>query len=286
MGYDADIDGEAYQTVSGQNSNNSVRFSDDFMGKVRFSTGICDRLHPAHRPAGSSVDREVSVRHLWDIFNESAWRLADPAPPVRRSPSMPGTPAPPVGTAGGSATGSTRPIPAAVHAFLDDTSCNLASMNVMRFFDPVRALFDIESYVHLISIAQLALEASIRGGQFPTPAIARKTWAFRATGLGLANLASLFMSAGLPYDSEEARAVGAALAGILTGQSYAVSARMAKQTAPFVHYEKNKEAMLRVIRNHSRAAGAARMSRRNCLYPAVVNPTSWTSRVSAPFPRP
>ena len=145
--------------------------------------------------------------------------------------------------------------PCGEYAFLDDTSCNLASLNLMRFYDPKGHVFDIDSYVHMISMAQLALEASIHWGQFPTPAIARKTWAFRATGLGLTNLASLFMSAGLPYDSDQARAIGAALAGILTGQSYAVSAMMAGRMSPSLHFDKNRQSMMRVIRNHSRAAG-------------------------------
>ncbi len=257
MGYDADMDGEAYQTVSGQNSNNSVRFSDDFMRKV----ANLDRNPAASiRLTGrrdSSVDRELPVSHLWEIFNQSAWRCADPAPQFDDTFNAWHTcPAGEDGELGAKHNRINSTNPCGEYAFLDDTSCNLASMNVMRFFDPAKAEFDIEGYIHLISIAQLALEASIHGGQFPTPAIARKTWAFRATGLGLANLASLFMSAGLPYDSEGARALGAALAGILTGQSYAVSATMASQTTPFIHYEKNKEAMLRVIRNHSRSAGA------------------------------
>ncbi|HNZ62843.1 MAG TPA: ribonucleoside-diphosphate reductase, partial [Bacillota bacterium] len=162
--------------------------------------------------------------------------------------------------------------PCGEYAFLDDTSCNLASINVLRFYNAEKGEFDIESYTHLLSIAQLVLEASIFGGQFPTEAIARKTWGFRATGLGLANLASVFMSAGIPYDSDEARAIGGALSGILTGQSYAVSALMAKQTAPFAHYEKNKPYMLRVIRNHSRAAGVRKDEPEEiCYHLPIVN---------------
>lgn len=257
MGYDADIDGEAYQTVSGQNSNNSVRFSDEFMRKVteldrnpNATTKLKGRRDP-------SVDRDVSVRHLWEIFNESAWRCADPAPQFDDTFNAWHTcPAGEDGdtTAKYNRINSTNPC--GEYAFLDDTSCNLASINVMRFYDYENHVFDIDSYIHLVTIAQMALEASNHWGQFPTPAIARKTWAFRATGLGLANLASLFMSAGIPYDSDKARAVAAALAGILTGQSYATSALMAKQMGPFVHFDKNREHMLRVIRNHSRAAGA------------------------------
>lgn len=256
MGYDADMDGEAYQTVSGQNSNNSVRFSDEFMRKVADldrHPGATSQLKGRRDP---SVDRQVPVRHLWDLFNQSAWRCADPAPQFDDTFNAWHTcPAGEDGELNAKHNRINSTNPCGEYAFLDDTSCNLASLNLMRFYDPKKHVFDIDSYVHMISMAQLVLEASIHWGQFPTPAIARKTWAFRATGLGLANLASLLMSAGLPYDSDQARAIGAALAGILTGQSYAVSAMMAGRMSPFLHYDKNRQAMMRVIRNHSRAAG-------------------------------
>lgn len=256
MGYDADMDGEAYQTVSGQNSNNSVRFSDEFMRKV---AELDRNPHATMRLKGRkdpSVDREVPVQHLWDLFNESAWQCADPAPQFDDTFNAWHTcPAGEDGEDGAKHNRINSTNPCGEYAFLDDTSCNLASINVMRFYDHAEHAFDVEGYVHMVSIAQLVLEASIHWGQFPTPTIARKTWGFRATGLGLANLASLFMSAGVAYDSDEARAIGASLSGVLTGQSYAISAMMAKQLAPFVHYEKNREHMLRVIRNHSRAAG-------------------------------
>lgn len=256
MGYDADMDGEAYQTVSGQNSNNSVRFSDEFMRKVADLDRNPGATIQLTGRRDHSVDRQVPVRHLWDLFNESAWRCADPAPQFDDTFNAWHTcPAGEDGEENAKHNRINSTNPCGEYAFLDDTSCNLASMNVMRFYDPENHVFDIDSYVHMISMAQLALEASIHWGQFPTPAIARKTWAFRATGLGLANLASLFMSAGLPYDSDQARAIGAALSGILTGQSYAVSAMMAAQISPFLHYDKNRQAMMRVIRNHSRAAG-------------------------------
>lgn len=273
MGYDADIDGVAYQTVSGQNSNNSVRFNDEFMRKV----ADLDRFpHAKIRLKGrrdASVDKEVPVSHLWEIFNQSAWRCADPAPQFDDTFNAWHTcPAGEDGVYGAKHNRINSTNPCGEYAFLDDTSCNLASINVLRFYNAEKGEFDIESYTHLLSIAQLVLEASIFGGQFPTEAIARKTWGFRATGLGLANLASVFMSAGIPYDSDEARAIGGALSGILTGQSYAVSALMAKQTAPFAHYEKNKPYMLRVIRNHSRAAGVRKDEPEEiCYHLPIVN---------------
>ncbi len=256
MGYDADIDGEAYQTVSGQNSNNSVRFSDDFMRKVEALDHFPEATTWLRGRRDNSVDREVSVRHLWNIFNQSAWRCADPAPQFDDTFNAWHTcPAGEDGDVGAKHNRINSTNPCGEYAFLDDTSCNLASINILRFYDAKEGTFDVDSYVHLINIAQLVLEASIIWGQFPTEAIARKTWAFRATGLGLANLASLIMSAGIPYDSEDARALSGALAGILTGQSYAVSAMMAKQNGPFPYFEINKSHMFRVIRNHSRAAG-------------------------------
>jgi ribonucleoside-diphosphate reductase alpha chain len=256
MGYDADIDGEAYQTVSGQNSNNSVRFNDEFMRKVADLERNPNAKIRLKGRRDSSVDRDVDVSHLWEIFNQSAWRCADPAPQFDDTFNAWHTcPAGEDGEVGAKHNRINSTNPCGEYAFLDDTSCNLASINVLRFYDSESDTFDIEGYRHLISIAQIMLEASIFGGQFPTEAIARKTWGFRATGLGLANLASVFMSAGIPYDSDEARALGGALSGILTGQSYAVSALMAQKVAPFEHYEKNKPYMLRVIRNHSRAAG-------------------------------
>ena len=145
--------------------------------------------------------------------------------------------------------------PCGEYAFLDDTSCNLASINLLRFFDEKTGRFDLEGYRHLIALCQLVLEASIHWGHFPTPDIARKTWLFRTTGLGLANLAALLMVLGLPYDSEDARGVAAALTGILTGRSYHVSALMAQAAGPFAKFDLNREHMMRVIRNHARVAG-------------------------------
>ncbi|NLA82223.1 MAG: ribonucleoside-diphosphate reductase, partial [Clostridiaceae bacterium] len=214
MGYDADMDGEAYQTVSGQNSNNSVRFSDEFMRKVADLDRNPTATSQLKGRRDASVDRQVPVRHLWDLFNQSAWRCADPAPQFDDTFNAWHTcPAGEDGEVNAKHNRINSTNPCGEYAFLADTSCNLASLNLMRFYDPKGHVFDIDSYVHMISMAQLALEASIHWGQFPTPAIARKTWAFRATGLGLTNLASLFMSAGLPYDSDQARAIGAALAG-------------------------------------------------------------------------
>ena len=257
MGYDAGMEGEAYQTVSGQNSNNSVRLSNDFMRKVENLAEEPEATLCLRGRIDDSVDRDIRVDHLWRIFNESAWKCADPAPQFDDTFNEWHTcPAGEDGQIGARHNRLNSTNPCGEYAFLDDTSCNLASINVLRFFNETDGSFDLAGYRHLIALCQLLLEASIHWGHFPTPDIARKTWLFRSTGLGLANLAALLMVLGLPYDSEDARAVSAALVGILTGRSYEVSALMAEVAGPFAKYELNREHMLRVIRNHARVAGA------------------------------
>ncbi len=257
MGYDGDINGEAYATVSGQNSNNSLRIDNEFMAKVMNLDEDPDATYELKGRVDPAFNHEVSVKHIWDIFNESAWRCADPAPQFSDTFNEWHTcPGGEDGVVGAFYNRLNSTNPCGEYAFLDDSSCNLASINVYRFFDPATDTFDIEGYEHTIDIVQLALEASIAWGQFPTKDIARKTYRFRATGLGMSNLASLLMAKGLPYDSPEARAVAAALAGVLTGRSYAASAIMARKIGPFDCYAINKRYMARVIRNHARVAGA------------------------------
>ncbi len=257
MGYDADMDGEAYQTVSGQNSNNSVRLTDEFMNKVAGLDQEPDSTITLRGRKDKKVDRAVAVSHLWQTFNEAAWRCADPAPQFTDTFNEWHTcPAGEDGQIGARHNKINATNPCGEYAFLDDTSCNLASINLLRFYDAKTASFDLAGYRQMIFLAQLVLEASIHWGQFPTADIARKTWLFRTTGLGVANLAALLMALGLPYDSDAARAVAAGLIGILTGRSYAASALMAQKAGPFAKYELNRPAMLRVIRNHARVAGA------------------------------
>ena len=257
MGYDGDINGEAYATVSGQNSNNSLRIDNEFMTKVMNLPNDPEATYMLKGRVDSRLDREVSVQHIWDIFNESAWRCADPAPQFSDTFNEWHTcPAGEDGVVGAYYNRLNSTNPCGEYAFLDDSSCNLASINVYRFYDPASDTFDVAGYEHAIDLIQLALEASIAWGQFPTKDIARKTYRFRATGLGMSNLASLLMAKGMPYDSPEARALAAALAGVLTGRSYAASAIMARKVGPFDCYDINKRYMARVIRNHARVAGA------------------------------
>ena len=257
MGYDADMDGEAYNTVSGQNSNNSVRLSNDFLQKVVDLEKDPDATIQLRGRSDPAVDRLARVDDLWQAFNLSAWKCADPAPQF--SDTFNEWHTCPFGEDGQldarhNRLNSTNPC--GEYAFLDDTSCNLASINVLRLLDEETGAFDLEGYLHLILLSQLVLEASIHKGHFPTEDIARKTYVFRSTGLGLANLASLLMALGIPYDSDDARTLAAALVGLLTGQSYRVSAMMAEAAGPFAKFDLNRDPMLRVVRNHARVAGA------------------------------
>ena len=257
MGYDASFEGEAYETVSGQNGNNSIRFSDEFMKKVDNLPNNQDETIELVGRVDNRVNETIKVKTLWDKFNTSAWKCADPAPQFDDTFNAWHTcPCGEDGVYGAKYNRINSTNPCGEYAFLDDTSCNLASINVYKFFDETTNHFDLEGYVHLVSIIQLALEASIHWGQFPTEDIARKTYLFRTTGLGISNLASLLMVMGYPYNSEEARAFSASLIGILTSNSYVTSSMMAKKLGSFEKYELNKEHMLKVIRNHCRAAKA------------------------------
>lgn len=257
MGYDTDIDGEAYETVSGQNSNNSIRFSDEFMTKVKDLHLNSEEEIELKGRIDSRINRNVKVKEIWDAFNNSAWQCADPAPQFDDTFNAWHTcPAGEDGQYGAKHNRINSTNPCGEYAFLDDSSCNLASINIFKFYNHENKSFDLEGYIHLVGLIQLALEASIHWGQYPTEDIARKTYMFRTTGLGLSNIAALFMVLGYPYNSEESRALAASLIGIMTGHSYYVSSLMAEKIGSFKKYEINKDYMLKVIKNHARVAGA------------------------------
>ncbi len=257
MGYDADIDGEAYETVSGQNSNNSLRISDEFMRKVKDLDNDPDAIITLRGRVDESVNRDIKVSKLWEEFNDAACRSADPAPQFTDTFNAWHTcPAGEDGDLWAKHNRLNSTNPCGEYAFLDDTSCNLASLNIYRFYDVEKNVLDVKGLKHMIGLNQLLLESSINWGQFPTVDIARKTYMFRTTGLGIANIASLLMALGLPYDSDESRALSAGIMALITGESYKVSALMAKAVGPFEKYEINKKYMNRVIRNHARVAGA------------------------------
>ncbi len=257
MGYDTSIDGEAYQTVSGQNANNSVRLTGEFMKAVE---GLSQGQNPDFTLKGrvdSSVNKTVSVKSLWDKINYATWSCADPGLQFDDIFNQWHTcPAGEDGVYNAKYNRINATNPCSEYAFLDNTACNLASINLYGFLEPKSKKLYVEDYIHLVGLIQLILEASIHRGQFPTEAVARKSHGFRTTGLGVANAASVVMAMGYPYHSEESRALIAALTGLMTGHSYYVSALMAKKIGPFIHYKANKPYMNRVIRNHARVAGA------------------------------
>jgi len=258
MNYDIGFNGEAYETVSGQNGNNTIRISNDFMIKVdKLKKSGKDSDHLLKGRKDDSVNKTIKVSELWNEFNRCSWECADPA--LQFSDIFNQWHTCPNGEDGETwakhnSINSTNPC--GEYAFLDDTSCNLASINLLRFYDNETKLFNVESYLQAILLGQLILEATINKGQFPTEDVARRTHLFRTTGLGIANLAGLLLVLGLPYDSDESRNLASSLMSICTGYSYFTSSLMAKEIGAFAKYEINKSYMLEVIRNHARVSGA------------------------------
>ncbi len=242
--YNTDWDSEAYSTVSGQNSNNSVRIPNAFMEAV-----LRDENWDLKRRTDGGVSKSLNARELWDQVAYAAWACADPGVQFDSTINEWHT-CPEDGRINASN-------PCSEYMFLDDTACNLASINLMTLYSKEDAEFDLEGYQHAIRLWTTVLEISVAMAQFPSEAIARLSYDFRTLGLGYANLGALLMVMGVPYDSIEGRALAGALTAILCGEAYAQSGRMAAEKGPFVKFEKNREHMLRVIRNHRRAAHAA-----------------------------
>ncbi|HMR53117.1 MAG TPA: vitamin B12-dependent ribonucleotide reductase [Amaricoccus sp.] len=237
--YNTDWDSDAYLTVSGQNSNNSVRVTDAFLRAVRD-----DADWTLTRRTDGKVARTVKARELWDQVGRAAWACADPGVQFHDTINAWHT-CPEDGPIRASN-------PCSEYMFLDDTACNLASMNLLTFLREGR--FDAKAYVHATRLWTLTLEVSVTMAQFPSPRIAELSYRFRTLGLGYANIGGLLMNLGHGYDSPEGRALCGALTAVMTGASYAASAEMAGELGAFPGYERNAGAMLRVIRNHRRAA--------------------------------
>ena len=225
MGYSTHFDGDAYETVSGQNANNSVRVTDEFMN----SLDDPDATIELKGRIDSSINKKVSVSKLWNDISYSAWRCGDPG--VQFDDTINAWHTCPAGEDGKYNAKHNRinaSNPCSEYMFLDDTACNLASINILKFYDYKNDIFDLEGYLHTIKIIQIVLEATIHWGQFPTKDIARKSYYFRTTGLGLTNLGALFMLMTKPYDSDESRNIAASLMSILTGYSYYISSLFAE----------------------------------------------------------
>src|SRR5438270_194362 len=243
--YDTDWDSDAYLTVSGQNSNNSVRVTDEFLKAVE-ADGDWDLTWRNRK----GVAETKKARELWEKIGYAAWACADPGlqfhTTVNDWHTCP-------------ASGPIRASnPCSEYMFLDDTACNLATINLLAFRDAATQQFDLEGYEHAVRLWTIVLEISVLMAQFPSREIAQLSFDFRTLGLGYANLGGLLMSSGLSYDSDAGRQIAGALTAIMTGVSYATSAEMAGLLGAFPGYKKNREHMLRVIRNHRRAAHGER----------------------------
>ncbi len=239
--YDTDFRSEAYLTVGGQNSNNSIRLTNDFIQAVKN-----DGTWSLKNRKDGKIYKSMPARKLWDKIAHAAWSCADPGIQYDTTINEWHT-CPEDGRINASN-------PCSEYMFLDDTACNLASINLIKFYDSKTRKFDIEGYKHTIRLWTMVLEVSVLMAQFPSKEIAQLSYDFRTLGLGYANIGTVLMQMGIPYTSEEGYAICGALTAILCGESYAASAEMAKVLGPFRRYEKNKKHMLRVIRNHRRAA--------------------------------
>ncbi|HCQ58434.1 MAG TPA: vitamin B12-dependent ribonucleotide reductase, partial [Sulfitobacter sp.] len=237
--YDTDWDSEAYNSVSGQNSNNSIRVTNAFLKAVEKDADweLISRTE-------NRVVKTIRARDLWDQVGHAAWACADPGIQYHDTVNDWHT-CPEDGAIRGSN-------PCSEYMFLDDTACNLASMNLLTFLKD--GVFQVEDYMHASRLWTVTLEISVMMAQFPSKEIAQRSYDFRTLGLGYANIGGLLMNMGYSYDSDEGRALGGALTAIMTGVAYATSAEMAGELGAFPGYAKNAEHMLRVIRNHRTAA--------------------------------
>lgn len=250
-GYSTDFNGEAYATVSGQNSNNSIRIPHDFFESVekdaewglKWRTEIKNAAKEGRSPESCKVLR---ARELWDKIGYAAWSCADPG--VQYDTTINDWHTCP---ADGRINASN---PCSEYMFLDNTACNLASINLLKFYDAEHGTFEVQKFQHAARIWTIVLEISVLMAQFPSKEIAELSYVFRTLGLGYANIGAMLMRMGIPYDSKEARAICGGITAILTGEAYATSAEIAGHLGAFAGYERNKDNMLRVIRNHRRAA--------------------------------
>ena len=249
--FDTDWQGEAYLSVSGQNSNNSVRVPNSFMDAVKAGDDW-DLVWRTEKDKAAKEDREPSAcktldaGELWDKIAYNAWACADPGvqfdTTINEWHTCP---------EGGRINGSN---PCSEYMFLDDTACNLSSINLLHFYDLDNQTFQIDDFKHSVRLWTATLEISVLMAQFPSAEIAQKSYEYRTLGLGYCNIGSVLMHMGIPYDDERAYAICGALTAIMCGESYATSAEMAAILGPYPDYERNAEHMLKVMRNHRRAA--------------------------------
>lgn len=240
-GYPSDYEGEAYKTVSGQNSNNSVRIPNEF-----FKALENDAEWDLKARSDGHVMKKVNSRKLWNDINYAAWRCADPGTQydttINEWHTCP---------EGGRIRASN---PCSEYMFLDNTACNLASVNLRKFFNEQNNTFDVEGFEYTVRLWTTVLEISVLMAQFPSKEVAQLSFDYRTLGLGFANLGSVLMISGIPYDSDRARGIAGAITSIMTGTSYKTSAELAQHLGTFARYEENKKHMMRVMHNHRAAA--------------------------------
>ena len=240
-GYASDYEGEAYKTVSGQNSNNSVRIPNSFFEKLEN-----DEDWELKARSDGRIMKKIPAKEVWNQISYAAWRCADPGTQydttINEWHTCPN---------GGRIRASN---PCSEYMFLDNTACNLASVNLRRFYDESTNIIDVEGFEYTCRLWTTVLEISVLMAQFPSREVAQLSYDYRTLGLGYANLGSMLMVMGIAYDSEEARGIAGAISAIMTGISYKTSAEIARTMGPFPKFEENREAMLRVMRNHRLAA--------------------------------
>lgn len=240
-GYDSHYEGEAYLTVSGQNSNNSVRIPNEFFAKLER-----DENWDLKARTDGRIMKSIPAREVWKAISHAAWSCADPGTQfdttINEWHTCP---------KGGRINASN---PCSEYMFLDNTACNLASINLRKFFDESTNLFDVEGIEYISRLWTVVLEISVLMAQFPSKEVARLSYDYRTLGLGFANLGTVLMLSGIPYDSEKARGIASAITAIMTGTAYKASAEMASFLGAFEKYQDNKEDMLRVMHNHRAAA--------------------------------
>jgi len=238
--YDTDWDSEAYLTVSGQNSNNSVRVTDEFLQAVE-----ADLDWKLTGRVNKKYEKSLKARDLWDKIGYAAWASADPGLQYHTTINEWHT-----SPAAGPIVASN---PCSEYMFLDDTACNLCSINLLPYRN-ADGSFDVAAFEHTSRLWTVVLEISVMMAQFPSKAIAERSYEYRTLGIGYANIGGLLMTSGIPYDSTEGRAIAGAITAVMTGVSYLTSAEMAGELGPFPDYKRNAKHMLRVIRNHRTAA--------------------------------
>jgi ribonucleoside-diphosphate reductase alpha chain len=237
--FDTDWESNAYATVSGQNSNNTVRVTNEFL-----EAALNGKTWELRNRLDASIAKTVDAAQLWDQIAEAAWQCADPGLQFDTTINEWHT-CPKSGRINGSN-------PCSEYMFLDDTACNLASLNLLAFRNEDSS-FNVENFSHATRLWTISLEVSVLMAQLPSKEIARKSYQFRTLGLGYANIGGLLMANGVPYDSDEGRGLCGAITALMTGVSYATSAGLAEELGTFPGYGANSEDMLRVIRNHRRA---------------------------------